>query len=121
LELKQYTTSTGRIPFQEWLESIKDKRTQQIIDARITRIERGLLGDNKWVAPGVFELRVHHGAGYRIYFGRDNQTIILLLCGGSKKTQRRDIADAFNYWLDYVKRGQNDKSDQLSRRFNQTT
>ena len=69
--------------------------------AQIHRIESGNLGDHKPVGDGVFELRLHFGAGYRIYFGEVDNTIILLLCGGDKSSQVRDIERAKVYWQEY--------------------
>lgn len=76
-------------------------RTQNRIRARLDRLEKGNLGDYQSVGSGVFELRLHFGAGYRIYFGEVDRTIILLLCGGDKSTQGRDIEQAKEYWLEY--------------------
>src|SRR4051812_26152449 len=105
LELRRYVTVVGKIPFGEWLGSLRDRKTQHLIEARLARVAIGLLGDNKWVAPGIFELRIDYGPGYRIYFGRDGRTVILLLCAGNKRNQSKDISLALNYWLDYLKRG----------------
>ncbi len=74
------------------------------------RIKSGLLGDCKWVAPGVFELRIDHGPGYRVYCGRIGLMVILLLYGGDKKRQSKDIRLAQNYWLDYVRRSREEKN-----------
>ena len=90
---------------EEWLEELRaDRSARAAIQVRIDRIERGLLGDWKSVGGGVGELRVDFGPGYWIYFGRDGQTIVILLCGGYKGTQSRDIRNAKRYWRDYGKR-----------------
>ena len=104
LEVHYYVDPAGNIPFSEWLDSFKDKTTLATIYARLGRLRNGLLGDNIWVAPGIFELRIHYGPGYRIYFGRIETTIILLLCGGDKKSQTQDIHLAQDYWLGYLRR-----------------
>ena len=100
-EIQIYRFPNGRQPFTEWLESIRDQRTRRQIRARLTQLEHGNFGDYKSVGEGVFELRLHFGAGYRIYFGRIDNTIVLLLCGGDKSSQTRDIERAKTYWLEY--------------------
>jgi putative addiction module killer protein len=72
--------------------------------ARLDRLGAGLLGDWKSVGSGVCELRIHAGRGYRVYYARDGAAIILLLCGGDKSTQQRDIGRAHAYWKDYQAR-----------------
>ena len=96
-----YQTSGEREPFNEWLISIRDVETQARIRARLERLEDGNLGDCQSVGEGVFELRIHFGSGYRVYFGQVGNTIILLLCGGDKSSQRQDIERAKTYWLEY--------------------
>ena len=100
-EIRVYQTSSGREPFNEWLNAIRDTETQARIRARLERLEDGNLGDCQSVGEGVFELRIHFGSGYRVYFGQIDNTIILLLCGGDKSSQRRDIERAKIYWLEY--------------------
>lgn len=100
-EIRVYQTSSGREPFNEWLSSIRDTETQARIRARLERLEDSNLGDCQSVGEGVFELRIHFGSGYRVYFGQIDNTIILLLCGGDKSSQRRDIERAKIYWLEY--------------------
>ena len=100
-DVQVYQTTDGREPFNEWLVSIRDIESQDRIRARLERLEDGNLGDCKSVGEGVFELRIHFGAGYRVYFGQIGNTIILLLCGGDKSSQRRDIERAKMYWLEY--------------------
>jgi putative addiction module killer protein len=80
--------------FIDWLTSLKDRRAAARIAARILRLENGNLGDVKPVGEGVSELRINYGPGYRIYFTQAGRTVILLLCGGDKSTQARDITTA---------------------------
>ncbi|MCL2622703.1 MAG: type II toxin-antitoxin system RelE/ParE family toxin [Planctomycetaceae bacterium] len=80
--------------FDKWLKNLADTVGKFKIDARIRRLEEGLFGDVKHVGGGVFEMRVHHGPGYRVYYSRMGDQIIILLCGGDKSTQRSDIANA---------------------------
>ena len=102
IEVVNYTTSTGREPFDDWLQKL-DTNTRAIIRARIARIRLGNFGDCKRMkgAPGIWELRIAYGSGYRIYFGKRGNTIVILLLGGDKKSQSRDIEKAKRYWFAY--------------------
>ncbi|WP_421591999.1 type II toxin-antitoxin system RelE/ParE family toxin [Shinella sp. M27] len=80
--------------FRKWESALADQKTRALIAARLNRIAYGLLGDVKSVGNGISEVRIHHGPGYRIYFTRRGKEIIVLLCGGDKGTQKRDIATA---------------------------
>ena len=103
-EVEIYVTQKGRKPFIEWLESLKDKTARYRIKERLDRVSLGNLGDYKAIGEGVFELRFTFGAGYRIYFGQDADSIILLLSGGNKSSQKQDIKKALYYWNDYLSR-----------------
>ncbi|MCH8294561.1 type II toxin-antitoxin system RelE/ParE family toxin [Candidatus Poribacteria bacterium] len=100
-ELQIYQAPNGKEPFTEWLESIRDRKTRNRIQARLDRLEVGNFGDYRSVGEGVFELRLQFGSGYRIYFGEADNTIVLLLCGGDKSSQARDINRAKAYWQEY--------------------
>ena len=100
----RYQTEDGRQPFTEWLESIEDKATQARLRVRLRRLEAGLFGDCEPIGDGVLELREHLGAGWRLYFGRHGRTIVLLLTGGTKRTQSKDINAAKAYWADWKRR-----------------
>lgn len=104
IETRRYQTADGRKPFDEWLARLRDGVAGARIAARIERMQAGLRGDWKPVGGGVFELRIDHGPGYRVYCGQDGTALVLLLCGGDKRTQRRDIEVAHGYWQDYQKR-----------------
>lgn len=80
--------------FAKWLEGLRDQRARVKIQVRIDRLALGNPGDVAPVGDGVSELRVHYGPGYRVYFVRRGQVLIILLCGGSKKSQAKDIAQA---------------------------
>lgn len=80
--------------FEDWLRALKDPLSRAIIVRRIERLAMGLLGDVKAVGNGVSELRIDHGPGFRVYFVRRGQTLIVLLCGGDKSSQARDIVRA---------------------------
>lgn len=102
LRVVEYVDAEGRIPFREWMASL-DTAMRARIDARLFRFSAGNLGDHKSVGHGVHEARVMHGPGYRIYFGRHGRELIVLLVGGDKSTQSRDISRAYGLWADYLK------------------
>ncbi|MCC6880210.1 MAG: type II toxin-antitoxin system RelE/ParE family toxin [Rhodocyclaceae bacterium] len=104
IEIFRYVTESGREPVTEWVQSLKDKQAQAKIRVRLKRLEAGMFGDCEPAGDGVLELREHLGAGYRVYFGRHGQTVVILLCGGSKKTQSSDIKTARQYWADWKRR-----------------
>ncbi|MBU0753079.1 MAG: type II toxin-antitoxin system RelE/ParE family toxin [Gammaproteobacteria bacterium] len=104
IEVFRYQTTGGLEPVTEWLQSLRDKQAQAKVRLRLKRIEAGNFGDCEPVGDGVLELREHLGAGYRVYFGRHGRSIIILLCGGSKKTQATDIKIAREYWADWKRR-----------------
>ena len=103
-EIQEYIKSDGKNPFRGWLRSLQNKQARARIRVRLNRIRLGNFGDAKAVGKGVNEIRIHHGPGYRIYFGRVSNTIVLLLCGGGKKTQHQDIQKAQAFWKDYQER-----------------
>jgi putative addiction module killer protein len=104
LDLELYTTTDGQIPFQEWLDELRDRQGQAKIKARLARVRKGNLGNCKSLGDGVLELKVDFGPGYRVYFGQAGKTIVLLLCGGDKGSQARDIQAAKTYWAEYEQR-----------------
>lgn len=108
-ELRTYETVDGKRPFDEWLDGLKDKVTVARIVTRLNRVALGNFGDVKSVGDGVSELRLVFGSGYRVYFGQDGDRIVLLLCGGDKGTQDKDIRDAKAYLDDYKRRGHGKK------------
>ncbi|MDT6942390.1 type II toxin-antitoxin system RelE/ParE family toxin [Brucella pseudogrignonensis] len=88
IEIKQ------TLVFQKWETGLRDKRARTIIATRLMRLAEGLPGDVEPVGEGISELRIHHGPGYRIYFQKRGNVLIVLLCGGDKSSQKRDIAKA---------------------------
>lgn len=100
-ELQIYQNSNGHEPFTEWLKSIRDQKIRTRIQARLDRLVDGNFGDCEPVGEGISEIRLHFGAGYRIYFGEVKNIIVLLLCGGDKSSQTRDIKRAKTYWQEY--------------------
>ena len=103
-EIELYRTQSGREPFTEWFNSIRDTRAHSRIDARLISLESGNFGDYSSVGGGVFELRIHVGKGYRVYFSVADNIVVLLLCGGDKSSQQRDIKRVKTYWRDYKER-----------------
>jgi len=98
-EIREYT-GAGHSPFAEWFDGL-DPVTAARVDRYIRRMESGNFGAAKAVGEGVSELRLDFGPGYRVYFGRDGKTIIILLGGGSKRRQDSDIAAATARWKRY--------------------
>lgn len=84
--------------FSEWLKKLKDIKGRARIVARIDSIKLGNFGDHKSVGDEVSELRIHFGAGYRVYYGKEGQNIYLLILGGDKSSQERDIVKAKKIW-----------------------
>lgn len=99
--LRIYATPDGHTPFSEWLDSLQDWRGQALITTRLDRLRLGNFGDCQPIGEGLSELRIDFGPGYRVYFGQETMEIVLLLCGGSKRSQRRDVEKAKRYWRDY--------------------
>lgn len=88
IEIKQTET------FRKWRARLKDERARALIASRLDRLAFGHTGDAEPVGQGISELRIHHGPGYRVYFQKRRDTIIVLLCGGDKSTQAKDIKTA---------------------------
>jgi putative addiction module killer protein len=84
--------------FADWFENLRDFAARVAIRRRIDRVEEGNFGDHRYVGEGVWELRIHFGPGYRVYYGEDGPKIVLLLCGGDKRTQEKDIRRAQELW-----------------------
>jgi len=104
LDLRYYQSSTGQCPFVEWLGRLGDQAARAKVQARLARVAAGNLGDFKSVGGGVLEMRIDWGPGYRIYFSRDREVVVLLLCAGDKRTQHKDIQRAKTYLDDYQAR-----------------
>lgn len=91
----------GKIPFDEWMIGLRNRRARQRIHIRVRRLSLGLEGDWKSAGKGVRELRIPEGKGYRVYYTWDGDDTIVLLCGGDKKSQKQDIKKAVEYLKDY--------------------
>ena len=100
-----FRDALGREPAREWLDSVKDPRLRNRIERYISQLESKNFGDQKKIkdGKGVWELRLHFGPGYRIYYAEDGPYIVVVLCAGHKGTQKRDIKRAKQLWVDYLK------------------
>ena len=99
-EIRRYRTAAGDEPFTRWLSDLGDRQVQARILVRLERLEVGNFGDSRFLRDGVSELRIDWGPGYRVYFGRDGKTVVLL-CGGDKRKQNTDIEKAVELWQEY--------------------
>jgi putative addiction module killer protein len=100
-EIRYYVTEEDVSPYLVWFKSLRDGLARNKIEIRLKRVELGNVGDCKFVGEGVYELRVDTGPGYRIYFGQVDKVIVLLLCGGDKGSQDKDIQLAQKCWSNY--------------------
>lgn len=98
----KYKDNSGNEPFSNWINSFRDISIAGRIERGILQLEKGNFGDCKYLSEGVYELRFFFGSGYRVYFGRDGKDVIILLCGGDKSSQNKDIEKAKNYLKDYL-------------------
>lgn len=99
-----YTDERGRRPCREWLKTLRDIQARNRIRMKLDRLELGHFGDCRSVGAGVFEFKVDVGPGYRVYFGLARDEVVLLLCGGDKNSQVKDIRRAQEYWMDHRRR-----------------
>lgn len=102
--IEQYQTAGGKDVLETWFATLRDRRAVARIAARIERLAHGLFGDCKALRDGIWELRIDEGPGYRVYYARSGRRVILLLCGGDKRTQATDIQRAVEYWKDWQER-----------------
>jgi putative addiction module killer protein len=103
LELRYYSASDGKSPFETWYADLDDPAAAKVTVA-LERLRQGNTSNAKGVGEGVLEYRIDWGPGYRVYFGRDGETLVILLTGGTKQRQARDIARAKEFWVDYRRR-----------------
>lgn len=99
--LRQYETANGKHPFAEWLWSLSDRNVAARVQTRLDRLRLGNFGDARSLGKGLSELRIDVGPGYRVYFLLEGKTTVVLLCGGDKTTQQKDIRRAREYLADY--------------------
>ena len=105
IEIREYVDDRGRSPFGRWFDGL-DAGAAAKVRTALARMESGNLSNVKGVGSGVLERRLHIGPGYRVYFARDGDTLIVLLGGGTKERQQRDIEDARDLWREYKRRKQ---------------
>jgi len=105
-EVRHFLTADGKDVYSEWHRKLRDTKARIAIDRRINRIELANFGDHKFCRDGVWELRIDVGQGYRVYYALSGTQVILLLCGGDKRTQDGDINRACEYWQDWQRRAQ---------------
>ena len=105
VDLIVYVTEEGKAPFDDWFNKLDTTAALKVRTA-LARFETGNMGDVKPVGQGVSERRITFGPGYRVYFGQDGDRLVILLCGGTKKRQSKDIEQAKAFWEDYKNRKQ---------------
>lgn len=103
LELRYYLAADGKSPFEDWFFDLNAPAAAKVTVA-LARLEHGNLSNVKGVGEGVLECRIDHGPGYRVYFGRDGELLVILLTGGTKRRQDKDIDAAKDFWADYKRR-----------------
>lgn len=103
-DLVDYLSADGRDPLAEWLTGLADREARARIMVRIQRMRAGAFGDCKPIREGVWELRIDHGPGYRVYYAQASRRRLLLLVGGDKRRQANDIETALRLWRDWRRR-----------------
>jgi putative addiction module killer protein len=103
-EVQDYQSEDGKDPYIEWLTGLSDRIAKVRIAVRVQRMAAGNFGDCKPIQDGVWELRIDHGPGYRVYYAQAGKQLILLLVGGDKRKQQADITAALGYWQDWQHR-----------------
>jgi putative addiction module killer protein len=97
-KIQVFEAVNGKRPFEEWLNKLTSQKARHAIDVRLERLHMGNFGQCRALGDGVYELKIDMGPGYRVYFGRIGMDIVLLLCGGDKKSQSKDIVKAKEYF-----------------------
>ena len=103
IEIREYIDDRGRSPFRRWFDDL-DVIAANKVRTALARMETGNLSNARGVGRGVLEYRIHFGPGYRVYFGMDGDTLVVLLGGGTKRRQQNDIEAARNLWQEYRRR-----------------
>ncbi len=100
-KIRLYVTPSEKIPFEEWLSDLKDRRGRVLIRLRIDRLRMGNPGKYRSLGDDLYELKIDYSPGYRVYYGEKGDSVVLLLCGGHKGSQSKDIQKARKYWKAY--------------------
>ncbi len=103
IEIREYIDREGSSPYAKWFKRLSAPAAAKVVTA-LVRMEQGNMSNTKGVGASVFECRIDFGPGYRVYFGKDRDTLIILLGGGIKKRQQKDIQDARKIWKEYKQR-----------------
>jgi putative addiction module killer protein len=104
VEIRRYRSAAGVEPFTDWFAGLRDGQAKARILVRLERLAVGNFGDARALRAGVSELRIDWGPGYRVYFGREGRTVVILLGGGDKRSQEADIRRAIDLWSEYESR-----------------
>ena len=102
--LEEYITPEGQSPFGDCLNGLSDRKARARVRVRLDRLSLGNFGDCRSLSAGLHELRIDYGPGYRVYLGEIGNRVVLLLTGGTKRTQQRDIGQARAFWADFRRR-----------------
>jgi len=108
LDIREYHDRAGRSPFREWFDELNSEASRQVTTT-LYRMGLGNFSNVKSVGAGVCECRVHFGPGYRVYFGKEDELMVILLGGGTKQRQSNDIKLAIERWEDYKRRKKEEK------------
>lgn len=108
-EIRHYLSADKQDIFLDWMRKLRDMSARVMIDRRVNRVELGNFGDHKFCRDGVWELRIDVGPGYRVYYAVMGKEVVLLLCGGDKRTQDADINRACGYWQDWQRRASDER------------
>ena len=100
--IEYYQDDAGKVPFRDWLDGLRDVAVVARIRVRLNRVRLGNFGAVRALGDGVSEMKINHGPGYRLYYAMAGKTVVLLLVGGDKSTQRKDIVAAKRCWKDYL-------------------
>jgi putative addiction module killer protein len=103
IDVREYNDHDGRSPYAEWFDRLNAAAAAKVVTA-LTRLAGGNFSNVKGVGSGVFEFKIDFGPGYRVYFGKDGERLVILVGGGTKKRQQRDIESAIANWQDYKRR-----------------